>query len=94
VGCFPGARIDVEHLYGPSERALRARHKTYEAYQRITLTSPPAPKMTVYGDLLRAMLADQLALIADPSHSRVIAEDNGGESLRMSVRATQLATSS
>ena len=89
---FPHARIDVESLYAPSERALRARHKTYEAYQRITLTSAPATKMTVYGDLLRAMLADQLAFIADPTHPRVITEDNGRESLRMSVQATQLAT--
>jgi len=91
---FPGARIDVESLYGPSERVLSARHKTYEAYQRITLTSVPATKMTVYGDLLRAMLTDQLAFIAEPSHTRVITEDNGRESLRMSVRATQLASSS
>jgi predicted dehydrogenase len=88
---FPGARIDVENLYAPSERMLRARHKTYEAYQRITLTSAPATKMTVYGDLLRAFLADQLAYIAQPSHTRVITEDNGRESLRMSVQATQLA---
>ena len=84
----------MENLYAPSERALRARHKAYEAHQRITLTSPPATKMTVYGDLLRAMLADQLAFIAEPSHARMITEDNGRESLRMSVRATQLATSS
>ncbi|HET9360130.1 MAG TPA: Gfo/Idh/MocA family oxidoreductase, partial [Vicinamibacterales bacterium] len=42
---FPGARIDVEDLYPSSERPLRARHKTYEAYQRITLTSAPATKM-------------------------------------------------
>jgi len=88
---FPGARIDVESLYGADERVLRARHKTYEAYQRITLTSVPATKMTIYGDLLRAMLADQLAWIADPSHTRVITEDNGRESLRMSVRATELS---
>ena len=91
---FPGARIDVENLYATSERVLRARHKTYEAYQRITLTSAPTTKMTVYGDLVRAMLADQLAFIAEPSHQRVITEDNGRESLRMSVRATQLAASS
>jgi predicted dehydrogenase len=91
---FPDARIDVEQLYAPSERTLHARHKTYDAYQRITLTSAPAAKMTVYGDLLRAMLADQLAFIAEPSHARVITEDNGRESLRMSVRATQLAASS
>ena len=88
---FPGARIDVETLYGPSERALRARHKTYDAYQRITLTSAPATKMTIYGDLLRAILTDQLAYLAEPSHARVITEDNGRESLRMSVQATQLA---
>ena len=87
---FPGARIDVESLYAPSERALHARHKTYEAYQRIVLTSAPTAKLTVYGDLLRAMLADQLAFIADRSHQRVITEDNGRESLRMSMRATQL----
>jgi hypothetical protein len=40
------------------------------------------------------MLADQLAFLDQPSHARVITEDNGRESLRMSVRATQLATSS
>jgi len=85
---------DVENLYAPAERVLTARHKTYQAYQRITLTSVPATKMTVYGDLLRAMLTDQLAFIAEPSHTRVITEDNGRESLRMSVRATQLASSS
>jgi hypothetical protein len=76
-------------LSGRSRRVTR--HTT--AYQRITLTSAPATKMTVYGDLLRAMLADQLAFIAEPSHPRVITEDNGRESLRMSVRATELAMS-
>ena len=91
---FPGARIDVEDLYGAGERVLHARHKSYAAYQRITMTSRPATKMTVYGDLLRAMLADQLAFIDEPSHARVITEDNGRESLRMSVRARALATAS
>ena len=91
---FPGARIDVESLYGPAERVMHGRHKTYHAYQRITMTSVPATKMTVYGDLLRAMLADQLAFMAEPSHVRVVTEDNGRESLRMSVHATQLAAAS
>jgi hypothetical protein len=49
--------------------------------------------LLLYGDLLRAMLTDQLAFIAEPSHTRVITEDNGRESLRMSVQATQLAMS-
>jgi predicted dehydrogenase len=94
LSIFPGARIDVEDLYGAGERVLHARHKSYAAYQRITMTSRPATKMTVYGDLLRAMLADQLAFIDEPSHARVITEDNGRESLRMSVRARALATAS
>lgn len=88
---FPHARVDVASLYGPSERVVHARHKSYSVYQRITLTSAPTAKMTVYGDLLRAMLTDQLAFIADSSHARVIDESNGRESLRMSVRARQLA---
>ncbi len=50
--------------------------------------------MTVYGDLLRAMLADQLAFLAEPAHVQVITEDNGRESLWMSVQATRMATSS
>lgn len=89
---FEGARIDVEALYPPNERALHARHKGYEAYQRITLTSPPTTKMTVYGDLVRALLTDQLAFVADPSHVRTITEDNGRASLSMSVRATELSS--
>jgi len=50
--------------------------------------------MTVYGDLLRAMLADQLAFLDQPSHARVITEDNGRESLRMSAQASALAAAS
>ena len=91
---FPGARIDVESLYGEAERVMRGRHKTYEAYQRIILTSVAATKMTMYGDLVRAMLADQLAFLAEPLHVRVLTEVNGRESLRMSVRATELAVAS
>ncbi|GEM_PF-2587693 len=60
----------------------------------LPLTSAPATKMTVYGDLLRALLADQLAFLAEPTHVLVITEDNGRESLRMSVQATHLAMSS
>jgi predicted dehydrogenase len=88
---FPGARIDVEALYGDAERAVRARHKSYEVYQRITMTSVPATKMTLYGQLLRLMLADQLAFLADRTRARVVDERNGAASLRMSVEATRLA---
>jgi predicted dehydrogenase len=92
---FPHARVDVESLYADSERHLSARHKKYEAYQKITLTSAPSTKMTLYGDLLRYMLTDQISHLADSGHSqpRVIDERNGRESLRMAVEATRLALS-
>lgn len=38
-------------------------------------------------------VADQLAFVAEPAHRRVVTEENGRESLRMSVRATELAAS-
>jgi hypothetical protein len=88
---FPGASIDVEALYATKERAVTARHKTYEAYQRITLTSVAETKMTLYGDLVKAILADQLEFPADRTPVRVIDERNGRDSLEMSVDATRLA---
>ena len=91
---FPGAAIDVEALYATHERAIVARHKSYEAYQRITLTSVSEIKMTLYGDLLRALLADQLAFLADSAHVRILDERNGRDSLKMSVDATKLAAAS
>ena len=90
---FPHARIDVESLYADGERSLSARHKKYEAYQKITLTSAPSIKMTLYGDLLRNMIEDQTSYLADNAHRRTIDEENGRESLRMSVEATRLALS-
>lgn len=89
---FPGSAIHVEALYPPKERAIVARHKSYEAYQRITLTSALETKMTLYGDLLRGILADQLAFLADGAHVRTVDERNGRDSLQMSVDATRLAS--
>jgi predicted dehydrogenase len=88
---FPGSAIDVESLYATKERAMVARHKSYEAYQRITLTSVSEIKMTLYGDLLRAILGDQLAFLADAAHVRIVDERNGRDALQMSVDATRLA---
>jgi hypothetical protein len=92
VEMFPHARIDVEATYGGGERKVRARHKGYEAYQRIVLTTPPQNKAGLYGDLLRAMLADQMAFLTDRTRTRTTTEVNGRDSLRMSVEATVLAS--
>ena len=46
-----------------------------------------------YGELLRGIMADQLAWVRDRSHRRKIAEANGRDSLALAVEADQLARS-
>lgn len=88
---FPGARVDVETLYGGKERQVTARHKDFEAYQKFDLWfGDSAKKMNIYGDLLRAMIEDQIAWIRDRRHMRKITEENGRNSLAMAVEADRL----
>jgi predicted dehydrogenase len=88
---FPGARLDVSMAYSPKDRACQGRHTTLDVYQMIELSSGDGTnKSHRYGDLLRAVMADQLAWIRDPSHQRKITEDNGRESLAMAVAASGL----
>ena len=49
--------------------------------------------MTVYGDLLRAMLADQLAFIADPTCTSGDHRRQRARVTRMSVQATAVRRS-
>jgi hypothetical protein len=48
-------------------------------------------KTHVYGDLLRALLADQLAWLNDPTHQRHVTEENGRDSLALACAADRLA---
>jgi predicted dehydrogenase len=88
---FPGARLDVTAVYGGQDRHCRGRQHDYDVYQMLELNGGHEPKMHRYGDLLRAMLADQLAWIENHSHPRRITEQNGRNSLAVAVDATRLA---
>ncbi|MBN2310324.1 MAG: Gfo/Idh/MocA family oxidoreductase [Candidatus Hydrogenedentes bacterium] len=89
---FPNARLDVSVNYGPKDRACIGRHKPRDIYQKINLAHGLGDdKMHRYGELLRAVMADQLAWIRDPSHERRITEENGRASLAMAVAADALA---
>jgi predicted dehydrogenase len=86
---FPGARLDVSTTYAPRDRSCHGRHKALDVYQMIEISSGDGTnKSHRYGDLLRAMLADQLAWIRDRSHRRTITEVNGRESLAMAIHAS------
>jgi predicted dehydrogenase len=89
---FPGARLDVSLVYSPKDRACQGRHKTRDVYQMIELSwGEGTNKSHRYGELLRALMADQLAWIRDHSHPRKITEANGRDSLAMAVAASRLA---
>ncbi len=89
---FPGARLDVSVSYGPGDRACQGRHKSLDVYQMLELSwGEGTNKSHRYGELLRAMLADQLAWVRDRSHTRTITEENGRDSLAMGCAADRMA---
>jgi predicted dehydrogenase len=92
VALFPHARLDVTEAYAPKDRNCVGRNKPLDVYQMIELRAGEgAPKMHRYGELLRAMLTDQVAWIRDRTHQRRITERNGRDSLAMAVAADELA---
>jgi predicted dehydrogenase len=89
---FPGARLDVTIVYGGKDRACRGRGKEIDAYQLIELSyGDGRQKSHVYGDLLRSVMADQAAWVADRGHRRVVTEANGRDSLADACAADALA---
>jgi hypothetical protein len=89
---FPGARLDVSASYSPRDRTCHGRHKAIDAYQMIELSwGDGVNKSHRYSELLRAIMADQLAWVRDRSHRRKITEANGRDSLALAVAAARLA---
>jgi predicted dehydrogenase len=89
---FPGARLDVSASYSPKERQVRGRGEDLDVWQMIDLSyGDGTVKGHVYGELLRAMLTDQLAWIRDHSHQRRMTEENGRDALRLACAADRLA---
>ena len=89
---FPGARLDVFETYAGPGRTLTARHQERDVYQRIDIRwGDEIQKIHRYGELLRNLLADQMSWIGDRSWARQVTEQNGLDSVRSAVRASQLA---
>ena len=92
---FRGARLEVSRIYGGHERSITGRHKALDVYQMVQLSyGQDEEKMHRYGQLLRAMLRDQIRWIYDRDHVRALTHENGRESLALAVAATHLADQS
>ena len=89
---FPGARMDVTAWYSGKDRAGSGRHKALDVYRMIEMSHGQNDlKMQRYGELVRDLLADQLAWIADRRHVRRISEQNGRDALAVAVEADKMA---
>ncbi|MBV8078208.1 MAG: Gfo/Idh/MocA family oxidoreductase [Planctomycetaceae bacterium] len=89
---FPKARLDVTVPYGGKYRACRGRDQDIDAYQLIELSyGEGRQKSHLYGELLRSMMADQIAWVRDRGHRRVATEVNGRDSLATACEADALA---
>ena len=92
---FPGAHLDVSTTYSPRDRACHGRGKPLDVYQMIELSwGEGTNKSHRYGELLRAMLADQIAWVRDHAHARTITEEDGRSSLAAACAADRMAEAS
>lgn len=90
---FPNNQLNILELYDDEHRVYTSRFQKREASQKIELRfGDEVPKMQRYGELLKALLEDQLRYLADPSHQRRITEENGRSSLRYALEARALAS--
>jgi predicted dehydrogenase len=72
-------KMKVHGLLGDSAEPISYEHAN------------PGGKQELYQQLLTAMITDQFNWIKDPSHIRVIDEDNAVQSLRVAVEATEIS---
>ena len=92
---FAGSRIDVLVPYGPKDRRCAGHGRQYDVYQEFELHwGEGRQKSRVYCELLRALMADQLAWIRDNSHARKTSDRNGRESVAIACEATRMAHNS
>ena len=68
------------------------RGRDIDAWQQVELSyGDGASKGHLYGDLLRAMLTDQIGWVRNRGHRRQMTEENGRDALRTACEADRLA---
>ena len=90
AGILPGSEIDVVERY--AERAVTSRHRdrNIDLHARVK-SHVGIPKLELYGEMLRALMRDQLKAMVDHFHPRLVGECNGVSSLRYAVAAQTAA---
>lgn len=89
---FPDATMGVLDSYEGEQRQCTGRHKDMTVDEEIRLMTPEGiDKEQRYGDMVKAMVEDQVAWIRDRAHERKITAQNGRQSLKLALEADRLA---
>jgi hypothetical protein len=85
---FYGARVDAVMTFSGRDRECIGHGRRHDVYQQFDLHwGEGRQKLPVYCELLRRMMADQLAWIRDRGHVRRVTEQNGRDALAMACAA-------
>ena len=88
----PGAEMETVETFDAEPRELIGRGRQRDVSRRIRMRyEPNADKLTVYAESIRALLAEQVAYVRDPSRRRRVTEQNGRDSLALAEAAAKLA---
>jgi len=91
--CCPEAHVQTAVRYSPQAGHTLGRGQRRDVTRRIRMEYRlPGSAEETYAGCLRALLADQIAHIRNPSHKRVVTEADGLAALRLAERATKLAS--
>ncbi|MES2920264.1 MAG: Gfo/Idh/MocA family oxidoreductase [Verrucomicrobiota bacterium] len=89
---LPDPRAQVIERATGSERIASSRNQPRKADIHAVFTcGAGVPKMELYGNVVRALMIDQLAAIHSPKHQRRVSEANGLSSLAYAVEAQAMA---
>jgi len=88
----PGCTVETLAEYGDRAGRTCGRGKTRNVDRRVRLEyCPNDDKQAVYTESVRSLLADQIALVHDPHHHRVITEANGRDAVALAEAAAERA---
>ena len=92
AGLLPGCEINTLAKYDERRSLTSGRGRERRVTRRVMVKhTPQSDKQAVYSASASALLADQIARIRDPAHTRRVTEQDGRDSLALAEAATILA---
>jgi hypothetical protein len=89
---LPSATVRVVERLDGAAREVRGRFRPFEAAAVVDIRfTTGRDKLGIYGDVVGALAADQIAWIRDPTHERRLTEADSAAAVAMACDADRLA---